>query len=186
MVCRILIQDATFQLEARRRHIRDDPLSVPDWIRILAHGGCSENQRGILLMPLGQFEHQLRNDIRIRGKRAEIRKGQIVAAMEGESQRVSGWRMGDGGVVEPSSRLVMIMGRFIRCRILHGDCLIMKFLGLVNQLGTEFVASSRGTRLGTGGVHGVEAAVILLLLPATAAGAAEREGEQNMDWKSKG
>lgn len=132
-------------------------------------------------MPLGQFEHQLCSDIRIRGKRAKIRKGQIVAAMEGESQRVSGRRVGDGGVVEPSSRLVMIMGRFIRCRILHGDCLVMKFFGFVNQLGTEFVASSRGTRLGTGGVHGAEAAVILLLLPATAADAAEREDEQNID-----
>lgn len=54
VVCRILIKHDALELKARRRHVRNDPLTVPNRIQILAHGGSAKRQPRILLMALRQ------------------------------------------------------------------------------------------------------------------------------------
>ena len=126
-----------------------------------------------MLMPLRQINHQLRNDIRIRGKSAKIRKGKIITAVEGEAQSISGRRMRDGGTVEPSSRLVM--GGITRYRTFHGESLIMKLLSAVDQLWTKFVAVMMRTRLGAGCVHVVYNLVIVAACDSSGMGRKDRE-----------
>jgi hypothetical protein len=95
----VFVVDAALEAEARGGDVCDDPLLLPLGVGVLADGAGAQGERGIFFVARGQGGAQLGEDEGVGGKRVDVGKRQVAGAVEGEFDRVTRGRAGDGRVV---------------------------------------------------------------------------------------